>query len=56
VKGTRGYLAPEYVIWGKASESVMCIAFKYYCFEPISKKPIHAKHTIVDWALPVNFP
>jgi serine/threonine protein kinase len=57
VKGTLGYLAPEYAMWGKVSESCDVYSFGILVLELISgKKPIdrvgHAKRTIVEWAGP----
>ncbi|KAH7352746.1 hypothetical protein KP509_19G061400 [Ceratopteris richardii] len=59
VKGTLGYLAPEYAMWGKVSESCDVYSFGVLLLELISgKKPIEkledgAKCSIVDWALPL---
>lgn len=59
VKGTLGYLAPEYAMLGKASESVDVYSFGILLLELVSgKKPIQklnltSKHTIRDWALPL---
>eukprot|EP01018_Ginkgo_biloba_P015543 Gb_03410 [translate_table: standard] len=59
VKGTLGYLAPEYAMWGKASESCDVYSFGILLLELASgKKPIEklgstTKRTIVDWALPL---
>ncbi|KAJ7561051.1 hypothetical protein O6H91_03G012100 [Diphasiastrum complanatum] len=61
VKGTLGYLAPEYAMWGKVSESCDVYSFGILLLELISgKKPIekhaHAtKRTIVEWAAPLVF-
>lgn len=61
VKGTLGYLAPEYAMWGKVSESCDVYSFGILVLELISgKKPIErvgsgtgAKRTIVEWAAPL---
>ena len=59
VKGTLGYLAPEYAMWGKVSESCDVYSFGILVLELISgKKPIergvgNAKRTIVEWAGPL---
>ncbi|PON90076.1 Mitogen-activated protein kinase kinase kinase [Trema orientale] len=58
VKGTLGYLAPEYAMLGKASESCDVYSFGILLLELASgKKPIEKlsatqKRTITDWALP----
>ncbi|KAM1513652.1 hypothetical protein FF2_024909 [Malus domestica] len=59
VKGTLGYLAPEYAMLGKASESCDVYSFGILLLELASgKKPIEKvsatmKRTITDWALPL---
>lgn len=60
VKGTLGYLAPEYAMWGKASESCDVYSFGILLLElATGKKPIEkvgnpsTKLTITDWALPL---
>lgn len=59
VKGTLGYLAPEYAMWGKASESCDVYSFGILLLEIISgKKPLERdaqgrKHSIVEWASPL---
>ncbi|KAH9563449.1 hypothetical protein CY35_05G126400 [Sphagnum magellanicum] len=58
VKGTLGYLAPEYAMWGKVSESCDVYSFGILLLELISgRKPIErigtTKRTIVEWAGPL---
>ncbi|KAF3794336.1 PTI1-like tyrosine-protein kinase [Nymphaea thermarum] len=59
VKGTLGYLAPEYAMFGKASESCDVYSFGILLVEIVSgKKPIEkvtttVKRSIVQWALPL---
>ncbi|XP_027925092.1 PTI1-like tyrosine-protein kinase At3g15890 [Vigna unguiculata] len=58
VKGTLGYLAPEYAMWGKVSESCDVYSFGILLLEIVSaKKPIEkfpggVKRDIVQWATP----
>ncbi|KAF8413077.1 hypothetical protein HHK36_001053 [Tetracentron sinense] len=58
VKGTLGYLAPEYAMWGKVSESCDVYSFGILLLEIISaKKPLEklpggVKRGIVQWATP----
>ncbi|XP_020114717.1 PTI1-like tyrosine-protein kinase At3g15890 [Ananas comosus] len=59
VKGTLGYLAPEYAMFGKASESCDVYSFGVLLLELASgKRPIEnlsptQKLAISDWALPL---
>lgn len=59
VKGTLGYLAPEYAMWGKVSESCDVYSFGILLLELVSgKKPIEklaggVKRTITEWAEPL---
>lgn len=59
VKGTLGYLAPEYAMLGKASESCDVFSFGVLLLELASgKKPVEklnptTKLTITEWALPL---
>ncbi|KAJ9164112.1 hypothetical protein P3X46_023728 [Hevea brasiliensis] len=58
VKGTLGYLAPEYAMWGKVSENCDVYSFGILLLEIISaKKPLEklpggVKRDIVQWATP----
>lgn len=59
VKGTLGYLAPEYAMLGKANESCDVYSFGILLLELVSgRKPIEKlsstiKRSITDWALPL---
>ncbi|KAL0904678.1 hypothetical protein M5K25_026809 [Dendrobium thyrsiflorum] len=59
VKGTLGYLAPEYAMWGKVSESCDVYSFGILLLELVSgRKPIERlaggiKRTITEWAEPL---
>ncbi|XP_020583625.1 PTI1-like tyrosine-protein kinase At3g15890 [Phalaenopsis equestris] len=59
VKGTLGYLAPEYALFGKASESCDVYSFGILLLELASgKKPIEKlsptwRRSISEWALPL---
>ncbi|XVF78171.1 hypothetical protein PTKIN_Ptkin14bG0108200 [Pterospermum kingtungense] len=58
VKGTLGYLAPEYAMWGKVSESCDVYSFGILLLEIISgKKPLEklpggVKRDIAQWITP----
>ncbi|XP_019200325.1 PREDICTED: PTI1-like tyrosine-protein kinase At3g15890 [Ipomoea nil] len=58
VKGTLGYLAPEYAMWGKVSESCDVYSFGILLLEIVSgRKPLEklqggVKRDIVRWATP----
>ncbi|GLT49645.1 hypothetical protein SLA2020_231890 [Shorea laevis] len=58
VKGTLGYLALKYAVWGKVSESCDVYNFGILLLElitgrkPIEKLPGGVKRTITEWAEP----
>lgn len=58
VKGTLGYLAPEYAMWGKVSENCDVYSFGILLLEIISgRKPLEklaggVKRDIVQWITP----
>lgn len=58
VKGTLGYLAPEYAMWGKVSESCDVYSFGILLLEiisakkPLEKLPSGVKRDIVQWVMP----
>ncbi|KAG0461659.1 hypothetical protein HPP92_021956 [Vanilla planifolia] len=59
VKGTLGYLAPEYAMWGKVSEACDVYSFGILLLEIVAgRKPIErlnggVRRTITEWAEPL---
>ena len=58
VKGTLGYLAPEYAMWGKVSGCCDVYSFGIFLLEivsankPIDKLPSGVKRDLVQWVTP----
>ncbi|KAK4802489.1 hypothetical protein SAY86_000692 [Trapa natans] len=61
VKGTLGYLAPEYAMLGRASESCDVYSFGILLLElvsgkrPLEKLSVTTKRPISEWALPLAY-